>query len=242
MNCESCVNKLRPFLDGDPNITKWEADLKSPKKLLTLELRDNSQKDLIRDRIKAAGFDATLVQGNHRNEILDEQKLSEKPFKLENYRPLLLVVAYVIGASALMEYQKSEWAWMRFMNNFMGVFFLAFAFFKLLDIQKFADAFSTYDVIARRFRIYGLSYPWIELGLGLLFVSRTGLLLANLTTLVVMSVGMIGVAKAIRKKQAIQCACLGTVFNLPMSVVTVIENGVMIAMSASMLLLNFRIA
>ena len=59
---------------------------------------------------------------------------------------------------------------------------------------------------------------------------------ANILTAVIMSVGLIGVIAAVRKKQTIQCACLGTAFNLPMSVVTIIENSVMLAMALAMLL------
>ncbi|MCX6854574.1 MAG: heavy-metal-associated domain-containing protein, partial [Verrucomicrobia bacterium] len=32
-------------------------------------------------------------------------------------------------------------------------------------------------------------------------------------------------------RQTIRCACLGTVFNLPMSTVTIIEDGVMLGMA-----------
>ncbi|MEZ6150337.1 MAG: hypothetical protein R3C09_09455 [Pirellulaceae bacterium] len=149
---------------------------------------------------------------------------------------MFLVVSYVIGASALFELSHASWELSRFMNNFMGFFFLGFAFFKLLNIAKFADAFATYDIVARRSRAYALAYPWVELSLGLLFVTRTLPMLANILTAVIMSVGLIGVVAAVRKKQTIQCACLGTAFNLPMSVVTIIENSVMLAMALAMLL------
>jgi hypothetical protein len=52
-----------------------------------------------------------------------------------------------------------------------------------------------------------------------------------------MSVSIIGVLKSLLNKRAIRCACLGTVFNLPMGTVTVIEDGLMIAMSLLMILL-----
>ena len=35
----------------------------------------------------------------------------------------------------------------------------------------------------------------------------------------------------------IKCACLGAVFNLPMSTVTIIEDAIMIAMSGTMILM-----
>jgi hypothetical protein len=46
-----------------------------------------------------------------------------------------------------------------------------------------------------------------------------------------MGFGAIGVIRAVRQKQAIQCACLGTVFQLPMTRVTIIEDLLMVIMS-----------
>jgi hypothetical protein len=37
-------------------------------------------------------------------------------------------------------------------------------------------------------------------------------------------------------KRKIRCACLGAVFNLPMSTITIIEDGLMILMSLTMLI------
>jgi hypothetical protein len=50
-----------------------------------------------------------------------------------------------------------------------------------------------------------------------------------------MSISIIGVLQSVLNKKKIQCACLGAVFNLPMSTVTIIEDALMIAMSGLML-------
>ena len=50
-----------------------------------------------------------------------------------------------------------------------------------------------------------------------------------------MAISIIGVLQSVLNKQKIQCACLGAVFYLPMSTVTIIEDGLMIAMSTFML-------
>jgi hypothetical protein len=52
---------------------------------------------------------------------------------------------------------------------------------------------------------------------------------------VVMSLSIIGVLESVFNHRKIRCACLGTVFNLPMSTVTIIEDALMIAMSGWML-------
>ena len=46
-----------------------------------------------------------------------------------------------------------------------------------------------------------------------------------------------GVAQSLLARRKIRCACLGAVFNLPMSAVTLIEDLLMIGMAAAMLVL-----
>lgn len=236
MTCGGCLSKVKPYLDNSSDIESWEADLEDPRKLLRFELAENAQPDAIASLIGQAGFTATQIEETPKSVDSQEESVTKPRFEFSTYKPLFLVVGYVIGASALFELSQPSWELSRFMNNFMGFFFLGFAFFKLLNISKFADAFATYDIVARRSRAYALAYPWIELSLGLLFVTATMPLLANSLTAVLMSVGLIGVIAAVRKKQTIQCACLGTAFNLPMSVVTIIENSVMLVMALAMLL------
>lgn len=235
MTCGGCLSKVKPYLDNSPDIKSWEADLEDPRKLLHFELAEDAQPNTIISLIGQAGFMATKIDETSKSDRTQAESASEPRFELSTYKPLFLVVSYVIGGAVLFELGQPAWDWSRFMSNFMGFFFLGFAFFKLLNVSKFADAFATYDIVARRSRAYALSYPWIELSLGLLFVTRTMPVLANLLTAVIMAVGLVGVIAAVRKKQAIQCACLGTAFNLPMSVVTIIENSVMLVMALAML-------
>jgi hypothetical protein len=58
-----------------------------------------------------------------------------------------------------------------------------------------------------------------------------------MTTLLIMSLSLAGVVQSLLSGNRVRCACLGDVFNLPMSTVTVLEDGLMIGMSAIMLLL-----
>lgn len=238
MTCGGCLSKVTPYLDNSPDIKSWEADLQDPRKLLRFELAEDAQPDAIISLIGQAGFDATKIDEPRKASQVQPESDTKPGFKLSTYKPLLLVVTYVIGGAALFELSQPAWQWTRFMNNFMGFFFLGFAFFKLLDISKFADAFATYDIVARRSRTYALSYPWTELSLGLLFITNAMPVLANVLTAVIMSVGLVGVIAAVRKKQTIQCACLGTAFNLPMSVVTIVENSVMLVMALAMLMVG----
>jgi hypothetical protein len=93
-----------------------------------------------------------------------------------------------------------------------------------------------YDVVASRWQFWGYLYAFIEFGLGISYLLDVWPMLTNIVTLLVMSVSIIGVLKTVLNKKVIQCACLGSIFELPMSTVTIIEDGLMILMSAFMII------
>ncbi len=90
------------------------------------------------------------------------------------------------------------------MQNFMGAFFLAFAFFKFLDLRGFADSYRMYDIVARRLPSYGFVYPFIELALGAAYIAGIWPTAVNLATLVVTSVSSIGVIQSVLQKRRIR--------------------------------------
>lgn len=248
MKCQSCLAKVKPKLDGASEVIAWEADLQHPDKWLSVELASEQDINVVTRLVAEAGFEmrpidrleATIASPSVVSlNAPDGSATRSDGLSLTTYQPLLLVVGYVALMSGLTEWwasdQAATWSWGRFQTWFMGFFFLGFAFFKLLNVSRFADAFSTYDVIARRSRAYALSYPFIEFGLGMLFVLRVGLSFASGVTAVLMAIGLVGVVSAVRRRERIQCACLGTVFQLPMSVVTIVENTVMLLMAIWML-------
>ncbi len=156
---------------------------------------------------------------------------------LQTYQPLLTIAAFIVGGTLLIATSSGNWHVMALMNSFMGLFFVVFSFFKLLDVPGFARAYSSYDIVAARWPGYGFIYPWIELTLGVAYLLACSPIVTNLLTLAIMTVGTIGVVKAVLKRQEIQCGCLGTVFQLPMSSVTIIEDVLMAGMAASMLVM-----
>jgi len=93
-----------------------------------------------------------------------------------------------------------------------------------------------YDIVAKKLKGWGFIYPFVELTLGLAYATGFQPMLTNIVTLLVMSVSIIGVLQSVFNKRKIKCACLGAVFNLPMSTITIIEDALMIVMSVGMLL------
>ncbi len=155
---------------------------------------------------------------------------------LKDFAPLIVLFALIGLLTGLMVWLHPGSDGLYAMRQFEGFFFLCFAIFKLLNLRGFAEAYATYDLIAKRSTVYAYAYPFIELalGFGYLFNIRTKLVAA--VTLVLMLVGMLGVYGELRKKRQIQCACLGVVFKLPMTWVTFLEDGLMAVMALAMLL------
>ncbi len=201
---------------------------------------DKERGELIIDADKVLNAQALNVYiDNKKYSILDNHSenlnLDTKLSKLSIYWPLLLSFLFVLVLSLLVVSQiesPSVQAWMRF---FMASFFLLFSLYKWLDIEGFAMSFSMYDPIAIRWKSYAWIYPLIESTLGVIYFIGFGLLYANLVTILILGLTSIGVYKTILNKQKIQCACIGSIFKLPMSKVTLIENSLMIIMASTML-------
>jgi copper chaperone len=59
IKCGGCVQKVRPFLDGMKGVDKWQVDLVSPDRILTIE--GDAEPGLVVRAIAAAGYKADLI-------------------------------------------------------------------------------------------------------------------------------------------------------------------------------------
>lgn len=121
------------------------------------------------------------------------------------------------------------------MLYFMGLFFCIFAMFKFFDLKNYALAFGKYDLLTKNYPFYGYIYPFIEFGLGLAYLAQWQNWLIYTLTFLLMSVSVIGVIQSIKEGQKINYACLGNLLNVPLSVITILENVIMGLMSIYML-------
>jgi copper chaperone CopZ len=220
ISCMSCVSKIEKQLYSSTTIDKVTIDKNTGSTIF--EAADMPSETIIQDLLSKVG-DYTIGA-------------PKKNFFSSPYKPLILIVFYLMIVTLGIEFSSGIFLWETWMGNFMAGFFLIFSFFKILDIPAFAKAYQSYDIIASKIKWYGYVYPFIELGLGLSYIFFYDSEITNLTTAIVMFVGLIGVSRSVIQKSKIQCACLGTVFNLPMSYVTIIENGIMLIMALFMLL------
>ncbi len=243
MTCEACVQHVTETLEkvtaiksARVNLSEEEAEIESEKNFSLDQLKPyfkNGKYDIL-------SADATIehhlsplpLVGKKQLDNIDQ--VNEKSW-LETYKPLLLIFIFISAFSLLYELNASAMEWHRWMRNFMAGFFIVFSFFKFLNLKDFANSYSMYDIVAKQIPAYGFIYPFIELALGVLYFINFDPITTNIATLTVMGVSTIGVAESILNKRKIQCACLGAVFDLPMSKVTLIEDLLMVAMAGAML-------
>ncbi len=166
---------------------------------------------------------------NHRNKNIDNIRTS-----VISYWPLL--AAYALAFMAATQSVKFNTA-PDFMSHFMGFVLVVFGLFKLYDVEAFVKGFVQYDPIAKRFKIYGKMYPFVEILLGVMFIFQMFVLPSTIIALAIYSVSLYGVVKSLLKKEKLHCMCLGTYFKLPLSKITLIESLFMILMCLWMLVM-----
>ena len=230
MTCNNCKASVEKYLNALPHISdvtidlaKGEADITMDKHLAA-EVLQNALPEKFTVSEKGMGNNAASTNA---------PSMSQKKTKLQQLKPLFLILFYITSTGILIHYK--DWSWREFMLDFMGLFYIVFSFFKMLDLKGFPESFKMYDPLAKRLPFYGWIYPFIETALGLMFLMRYKVHLALVLTLVALGITTIGVTKTLMDKKSIPCACLGTALKLPMTEATFIENTIMIVMAALML-------
>ena len=227
MTCLKCKASIENALKSFEAISKLKVDFKKQ------ELVIISSEGLALSTLKKLIPKKYTISETGVNEKSLDKELEDKS-KIQQLKPLLLIIFYITSASVLLHFKN--WNWNDFMLDFMGLFFIVFSFFKMLDLNGFSQSFKMYDPLAKRISFYGRIYPFIETLLGLMFLMRYEINIALISTLILLAVTTIGVSKVLFQKKSIQCACLGTVLKLPMTEATLIENSIMIVMATVMII------
>ena len=235
LHCGACVKKVEAALA--PLAAKVTVSLQPMQVTLT---KPNVDLVTLQQAVAAAGQYRLLAESGAavQAQVTTSSSKSLGWQALAVYQPLLLILAYILGPSVLVQvglHGLQGVDAMETMRYFMAGFFLVFSFFKLLNINAFAKAYAQYDLLAARWLGWGRIYPFVELALGVAYLTNASPLITYWATIVIMSFSAIGVIRAVVSRTQIQCACLGTVFNLPMSTVTIVEDVGMVVMAIIMI-------
>lgn len=230
MTCGGCVASVKKQLETSSDIIDAQIQLDYPQ--AKLSFKKIQDLETLQTQLNKAGSYTISEIPNDR--ASPESTLPNK--SLTTYKPLLLIVAFIAGVSAISQFPFATFSIMLWMRYFMAGFFIVFAFFKLLNIQGFANSYKMYDIVAAKWNGWGYLYPFIELTLGLLYLTNIAPIATNISTAIILGISSVGVIKSNLDKKKIKCACLGDVFNLPMSTVTIVEDLTMVGMSLFMLI------
>ena len=160
--------------------------------------------------------------------------------RLKLYEPLMIIIGLILLFVVYRMFARGSFDITEAMIDFMAGFFIVFGTFKALKLPKFVEAYRMYDVLAAHSNIYAYIYPFIEISLGLAYLFRFEIVPISWITLCLMAINSIGAWHGARDKRIKMCACLGAVFKIPMSYVTLGEDVVMATMAAMVLLANLR--
>ena len=232
MTCNACLGRVRTVLQSVvPGAT---VTLDPPRATLPASLLPAVNSALAAvGKYRIAALDAAPLGGAPAMGLPEVTAPSVGPdagsvvsASLAAYRPL----AIVLGLIAVAAFAGESW-----MMAFMAGFYIVFAAFKLLDVPAFADAYRRYDIVAERFPLWGYAYPFVELALGFAFLFWVFAGPATWIALILGLMGAVGVIRSVMRRETVRCVCLGTVFSMPMSTITIVENLGMAAMAAWML-------
>ena len=229
MTCGGCKASVEKHLIAIKNIINVHVDLE--KKEAEISMKTMIPVETLQNTLPEK-FTLTKKQETNFTISPNTQTVIQDKSKLAQLKPLFLILLYISSASILLHYKS--WNWKEAMVDFMGLFYIVFSFFKMLDLKGFAKSFSMYDPLAKRISLYSKVYPFMETLLGLLFLFRFQINIGLIATIIILGITTIGVTQTLLNKKTIQCACLGTALKLPMTEATFIENTLMIIMALIM--------
>jgi copper chaperone CopZ len=233
MHCGSCTDKVATAIKAVTAVKNVSVQLNPPEAII--EMDEHISIERFNDALQLVG-DYSMIEKSHgvdKKNIREEMLLSSE--KKQTFRPLFIILAYIVGGTIFIAIMTNDFSSYSLMRNFMGGFFILFSLFKIIDLHGFVEGFQSYDLLAQKWKPYAFIYPFLELVLGMLYFANIFPTITNIFTLIIMLIGTLGVAQALLQKRAIQCACLGTIFKLPMTKVTLAEDLLMGIMALMML-------
>ena len=123
----------------------------------------------------------------------------------------------------------------RFIADFMAVFFIAFAALKFIDIESFAHAYRSYDLLAQRIRPCGYALPFIEAFMGFWYLLSAAPTNLNILAILVTGTAVYSASKEIKKKSRFAYTYYDGLVRLPLARVGFIENATMFVLAVVML-------
>ena len=204
--------------------------LKSREEVDTLKSRYNvsTVPQVFIDGVRIGGFDD--LRQHFGKTMKSKDEVTYQPIiALFSVGCLLALAISWLTLGNIFSVQTVEW--------FVSVSMVLLGLQKLMDIERFATAFLSYDLLAQRWVRYGYLYPFVEAGAGIMMIVGVFHWISAPAAFVVGSIGAVSVFKAAYiDKRTLKCACVGGDSKVPLGFVSLTENLMMIGMALWMIL------
>ena len=162
-------------------------------------------------------------------------------YTLKDYAPLAYLFGVSFVVSIVHQHALKESGLDSFMVCLMGMIFLLFSVFKLINIDGFAEGLRKYDPLAQKVRMYAMVVPFLELVFALAFLGHFDMPLLYGAVFAYAAYNAVTIRMALKNGLDTRCACLGTALNVPLSTVSFLENVFMGVMSILMAVYHYLI-
>ena len=144
MTCGSCKASVENSLRDIDDVSDVEVNLENQEATITMD----KHIDIV-ELQKSLASKYTITQKEIKNVFTSTQsssfEIEEEKSKLQQLKPLLLIIFYIASASVLLNYKN--WSWSEFMLDFMGLFYIVFSFFKMLDLKGVGGVTYTFSTV-----------------------------------------------------------------------------------------------
>jgi glutaredoxin len=145
-----------------------------------------------------------------------------------SYFPVIALFGIAALLTAGLSFHTSGFTLSEAVMQFVGLSMVMLGLLKLQNIDGFVNGFLAYDLLAQRYVPYAFVYPFAEVLGGLLMVSSLMPFISVPLMLFIGGVGGISVFKAVYlEKRELECVCVGGGSNVPLGLVSFLENAVM---------------
>ena len=131
MTCNSCKSTIHQNLNEIPEVESVEVNLEKAEAIIFMKsnIEISKLQNVLPSKFKIEekvvnDYDALINEANIKS---DKEKS-----KLQQLKPLFIILIYISVASVLMNFKN--WNSSEVMLDFMGLFYIVFSFFKMLDL------------------------------------------------------------------------------------------------------------
>src|SRR5690606_35994049 len=147
MTCNGCKASVEKALQSIEAVEHVEVNLETSSVDVTMSEHISTEK-----LQNALASKYTISEKKERNVFKSSDvNLQSEKSDLQQLFPLFLIFGYITVAAILLNYNPDSYREdsSNFMLDFMGLFYIVFSFFKLLDLRGFPESFKMYDPLAK---------------------------------------------------------------------------------------------